>query len=462
MKIVLVHLSSREFKDLDGDYSRKLEPLALEYIAAGLYKDNDVFILDERIETDLIKRIEEIEPHIVGISSLTCNINKAVKLCQATKKINPNIYTVIGGSHVSMVPASVTDISVDFMILGEGIYTFQKMVEKLSLNQKDFSEIVGLMYRDKNNQFIHPESQRIYDIAKFPLPLRTYKTNDYSMIMRINKELKRYPVTSMILSSGCPYKCNFCSVWHLKNGKYYKRTPQSIVEELKLIPNEIIYIADDESMIDKSYVVDVFTAIEKAGINKKFIMYGRCDTIIRNPDLIPFLKERGVIRINIGIESPTNNGLESLNKEISTSDHEKALEILFKHNMNIFAFFIVDPNYSEKDFTRLKDYVFHLGLDSLAVFSILTPLPGTSLAESLRDSVTSRNYDLYDCAHAVLPTKVPLEEFYILFRTLYGDVYKIPKEIRPKLPVAKYYEGLYLDHATADKTQDLQPTNFIL
>ena len=461
MHIVLIYPSTNEFKDLDGDYTRKLEPLALEYIAAALYEDHDVTIIDTRIETDAIKRIEELMPDVVGFSALTCNINLCIKLCQSIKKINQKIHTVIGGAHVSIVPSSIIDDAVDFLVLGEGVFSFQKLIEKLSMKQNDFSDIPGVMYRDSHNNFTQPQSQKKYDITNFPLPLRRHKPDAYSMIMRIDKEFKRYATSSMIFTSGCPYRCNFCSVWKLKDGKYYKRNPRTIVEELSQVSNDVIYIADDESMIDKSYVMEVFNAIEQAGIKKKFIMYGRCDTIIRSPELISFLRDHGVIRINIGIEASTDAGLQYLNKKISTTDHEKAIDILFKNGMNIFAFFIVNPIFEEKDFALLKDYIFKLGLDSLSVFSILTPLPGTALAATVKDSVTSRNYDLYDCAHVVLPTRVPLEEFYILFRTLWADVYKIPKEIRPKLPVGKFYDKLYLDHEP-DKRGDAYPTKFVL
>jgi hypothetical protein len=45
-------------------------------------------------------------------------------------------------------------------------------------------------------------------------------------------------------------------------------------------------------------------------------------------------------------------------------------------------------------------------------FSVLTPLPGTDLWDETEESLQTRDWELFDIAHAVLPTKLPLDEFY--------------------------------------------------
>ena len=53
-----------------------------------------------------------------------------------------------------------------------------------------------------------------------------------------------------------------------------------------------------------------------------------------------------------------------------------------------------------------------LEIPEIVNISVNTPYPGTEswLTESRR--VTSRDYRLFDIQHAVLPTKLPLAEFY--------------------------------------------------
>jgi hypothetical protein len=54
-----------------------------------------------------------------------------------------------------------------------------------------------------------------------------------------------------------------------------------------------------------------------------------------------------------------------------------------------------------------------------AGFSILTPLPGTDLWDHDKKRVTTQQWEMYDIVHSVLPTKLPLEEFYREYSALW-------------------------------------------
>jgi len=57
-------------------------------------------------------------------------------------------------------------------------------------------------------------------------------------------------------------------------------------------------------------------------------------------------------------------------------------------------------------------------------FSILTPLPGTSLFARFRGQLITDNYDMFDFMHCVLPTRLALEDFYSEFCSLYRTAYQ--------------------------------------
>ena len=72
------------------------------------------------------------------------------------------------------------------------------------------------------------------------------------------------------------------------------------------------------------------------------------------------------------------------------------------------------------DNKRAIDYLKTWGDERpLASFSILTPLPGTKLHRERRHEITNHDPELFDVFHAVLPTRMPLEEFYERFAWLY-------------------------------------------
>ena len=82
----------------------------------------------------------------------------------------------------------------------------------------------------------------------------------------------------------------------------------------------------------------------------------------------------------------------------------------------------MEPDFTREDFRRLKEYVRSRGVKTPS-FSVLTPLPGTKLYEERKGELTTSDYDLFDIAHAVLPTRLPLGQFYEEFCGLYRAAY---------------------------------------
>jgi len=101
---ILLIEPSKAHLSLGGEDIFLYEPLALEYIAAGVSKDHDVIIFDQRLEKNLPDAIERFNPQIVGITSYSVHVNPVNKLFEQIKTLNPNILTVVGGHHASIVP----------------------------------------------------------------------------------------------------------------------------------------------------------------------------------------------------------------------------------------------------------------------------------------------------------------------------------------------------------------------
>lgn len=79
------------------------EPLELEYLASAV-KDQEMNILDMRIEKNLMGKLETFKPHVVGITAYTCEANMASEILKQVKKHNPSINTVVGVHHATFLP----------------------------------------------------------------------------------------------------------------------------------------------------------------------------------------------------------------------------------------------------------------------------------------------------------------------------------------------------------------------
>lgn len=158
--------------------------------------------------------------------------------------------------------------------------------------------------------------------------------------------------------------------------------------------------------------------IKEAGIAKRYFLYGRSDTIIKHPELIKMWKEIGLERVFVGLEFFRDEDLEYINKGSTVENNREAVKILQANGIEIYASFIVRPEFTKEDFKAFKKYCRSLAL-SFPTFSVLTPLPGTDLYEEVKGKLITRNYDLFDFIHTLLPTKLPLDQFFDNLNFLY-------------------------------------------
>ena len=82
----------------------------------------------------------------------------------------------------------------------------------------------------------------------------------------------------------------------------------------------------------------------------------------------------------------------------------------------------VEAESAGQDFEALRAYMQRLGI-KFPFFSVLTPLPGSALFTEMEDNLTIANYEFFDLAHAVIPTRLPPAEFYQEFAGLWRWAY---------------------------------------
>jgi radical SAM superfamily enzyme YgiQ (UPF0313 family) len=215
------------------------------------------------------------------------------------------------------------------------------------------------------------------------------------------------------------------------NGKYLTRSPESIVEELASLGEDIdsVQFADDNTLHNVERAKRLALLIRERKIKKKLSMYARADTIAKHPDLIEALKEAGLEYLTVGIESFREGVLSELNKRSSVEMNNEALRILRRLGIGDAAHLIVNPNFAVADFQALFRYVCESDLFQ-PTFTVLTPLPGTDLYQSLYDRLVIRDYAYFDLAHAVLPTRLSRKDFYGKFVRLYSRTYSFYRYFR--------------------------------
>lgn len=402
MKVMLIQPPSGS-KHMDRIFMH--EPLALEYLGTGLRQDNhDVIIFDARLEDDYEAVVRSYKPQVVGLTAFTNQLSIVKEMASKIKAINPGIFTIVGGHHATVKPEDFNVQDIDLTVRGEGVAALSEILQCIESN-KAFDSILGLGI-PSSEMYLTP-SRPHPDLDYLPIPDRSltikYRENYFEEWMK--------PIASIRTSLGCTNRCTYCALWALTGGKYLVRKPELIIEELQSIDETNIFFCDDESMCDWQRMDKLADLISKSGIRKKYYLYARVDTILKHPNLFAKWKDIGLAEVFIGFESFTNKQLIDLKKNITIEQQYKAAKILNDLKIGIAGSFMVDPSYTREDFDGLISHIRSLKVD-VVICSILTPLPGTQLYESKKAELITDKSEAYDFLHTVLPTKLPLKQFY--------------------------------------------------
>ncbi len=411
MKILLIQPQSGA-KLSDQVYLH--EPLALEYLGAGLKADgHEVTLLDARLEPGIEAVLLRERPDLVGLTGYTSQMNIIKEIAAQGKTLLPDLFVVVGGHHATIRPTDFNDPHIDLVVIGEGVMTIREIARGLKKGTP-LRDIAGIALPGEEMEFSEPRPYT--DLDRLPFPDRSltakYRRHYFSEWMR--------PMASIRTSVGCTNHCSFCAFWTITGGKYLRRDPERVIEELQGIEEPNVFFCDDESMRDVRRMDRLADRIREAGIRKNYFLYARADTIVRNPELFAKWRKIGLVQVFVGMESYSDEHLRQMDKGINTGQQAAAARILEELGILLYASFVVDPGFTREDFQALRRYIRKLKI-RYAAFSVLTPLPGTRLYAERRSDLREDKPENFDFLHALLPTALPLQEFYAEFARLYQN-----------------------------------------
>lgn len=425
MKVLLIEPPVSPF-DVPTKVFAMPPPYHLEVLAGRLISNHEVHILDMRIDEDLDTEISKFMPNIVGCSCVTANSHLAKEILRRVKEFSPDMITVVGGHHPSLMPEDFNEFSTDAVVIGEGEETLYEFVGTCE-SKGDWRGIPGIAYRSKDGEFRVNPIRELMDLDKLPMPARslTQLHRDKGLYFRGNWR----PIDCTTTSRGCPNRCTFCGLWKINRGKYRARAPRLIADELEAITAPNVAFIDDNTLDHVENTLALIGEIKRRGIKKRFEVYGRVDTIVRRPDLVEKWRNVGMELLLVGLESYDDQVLKEMKKRTTTEMNHRAIEICRANDVELAAYLIVDPAFDREDFRRLSEYVEQNNLTH-PVFTILSPFPGTDLYNMVKKTIITEGFELMDFFHAVLPTKLSLDEFYEEFLGLYRRAYPFKKFVK--------------------------------
>jgi hopanoid C-3 methylase HpnR len=164
------------------------------------------------------------------------------------------------------------------------------------------------------------------------------------------------------------------------------------------------------AFIHESHGMELGEAVASAGIKKRYYLETRGDVLLRNKEVFRFWKKLGVSYMFLGLEALDEDGLKKYRKRVPLGRNFEALEFARSLGVHIAINLIADPDWDHERFRVVREWC--LEQPEIVNISVNTPYPGTESWLTEERRLQTRDYRLFDIQHAVLPTRLPLEEFY--------------------------------------------------
>jgi radical SAM superfamily enzyme YgiQ (UPF0313 family) len=390
----------------------RVEPLGLEYLAAALAaRGHEPTILDLRFGHRLRASLRRTRPRVVGISCMhALEYDRVVETAREVRRAAPDALILVGGHAAAVHPGPLECPEIDAICVDDGEDVIPAVVDAIDAG-RPLAKVPALRLATPDGWISTPPLAERTGLDRVPLPARHL----------VERDRNRYhcllfkPVWLIETARGCPFRCNFCSVWQLYDRSFRERSIGAVVDDFASV-GENVFVADDLFWNHPQRSLELAEALRKRGIRKRWLLVQtRTDVACRRPDLLeawrPIAKDFDVF---FGLEAASDEGLTGVAKDTGVWASIEAARICRSMGFGVTGNFLVDPDWDEERFRELWAFVERHGFQR-AGYTILTPLPGTDLYRKLAPVLEGQPWFKYDMHHVLWEPRLGARRFFELY-----------------------------------------------
>jgi len=393
--------------------------LGLGYLASVLRQYGyTVHTVD--IEQDPEKILEiakEIKPVLVGFSLIfQFFIDSYGVLLYLMRSQGIDCHFTMGGHFPSLSYEQTLALvpELDSVVRFEGEITLVELVDAVSMGT-DWKSIHGIAYRGEEQQVVATQARALVeDLDQLPYPERNYAPG--AVLGR--------GIMPILASRGCARTCSFCSIhtfYRAAPGRIVRtRKPAEVVREMRMLHEErgvtIFLFQDDDfplfGTVWRRWANEFVDELHRNGLPEKVIWKMNCRADAVDRDLFIRMRDAGLYLVYMGLESGSEQGLETLHKQMTVEQNLRAVEILKSIGlMWEYGFMLLDPSSTFQSVRDNLKFLRTILADGClpVTFCRMLPYDGTPIKDELvrtgrlRGDVCNPDYDFLD---------PQLEEFY--------------------------------------------------
>jgi radical SAM superfamily enzyme YgiQ (UPF0313 family) len=377
-----------------------VHPLGIMMIAAvARERHPDVHVLDMKVEdwtvAQCLDRLVELAPDVVGLSAMTYEAGCMHDLAKALRARLPGATIVCGGPHPSVADEDVmADAAVDFVVRGEGEFTFLELLDGLAAGRREWSECLGLDWRDSDGLPVrNPDRPPPPDLSALPFPAWDLVPHEkYHRVPRGGVIYAHKEFATMFSSRACPWRCTYC---HNSYGKAFRdRSAEHVLAEIDLLVREYgvkeLVFMDDIFNFKAERAKAICRGILERDYKLALTFPNGFRGDILDEELVDLLVEAGMYRCMVAVESAVPRIQKVMKKNLKIEKVRRIVEyIASKHVMVHGAFMLGFPTETEEEMRATIDWAAASSFHTAAFFRVI-PFKGTELFREVEHA----GYDL--------------------------------------------------------------------
>jgi radical SAM superfamily enzyme YgiQ (UPF0313 family) len=351
-------------------------------VAASIPERYTIDFIDENVdELDFSKDCD-----IVLLSMmLTCQLPRGKEIAARYQELG---IPVVAGGIATMLHASEVALFVDTIFLGE----------------TEDGRLASVF-----NDFENGCLQKKYDFFHDFPPIETVGPARRDILHRERYVYRGVRMVDLVHASrGCRFNCFPCSTAFLGGRKFRPRPIDTVIEELRGIDNNRLFLVDNSLAQDKDWVMALFDAM--IPLKKNWI----CHPILDEEEVIAKAAEAGCWYVYQAV--------------FDTSDLiRNRVKRLKDHGIGVEAAVLLGTDNQDADYIkRLVDFLLEIDVD-MAEFSILTPFPHTPATERYESQgrILHKDWSRYTTAEVVYtPAHMSPEKLQEMYHYAWENFYK--------------------------------------
>ncbi|MBU1130727.1 B12-binding domain-containing radical SAM protein [Patescibacteria group bacterium] len=339
-------------------------------------------------ESRAVSDIISMQPMAVGFSILySYMMADSYRMIEKLRENGFIGHITVGGTYPTLNTEEILHRfpAIDSVVRVEGELTTYELLRAVN-NEIKMDDVNGLTFRQNDQIVNNPPRPLVVNLDDLPFPIR----DDFETYVSLGG------IIQIHTSRGCHANCSFCSTaaFYRKapGRKWRMHSPNNAIDELEALlarsaTNEVWFT--DDNFIGPGKVGDdranqIAQEIVRRGLKAKLIIQSRGDNLQRTT--IRNLKQAGLRKVYIGIESGVNRSLDMFNKRMNREQNANALKLLEEEEIFVEIGFIgFDPFTNREEFAKNVEFLSSLCGKSEYIhpfaFDMLLPYRGTPICE---------------------------------------------------------------------------------